>query len=66
MCVYIHIYIYIYILGLSRLDSEFTDVVFEDVVFENISCVTADYGKTHICVGNIYYYQTPHPQSPHP
>ena len=46
--------------------SEFRDVVFEDVVFDNnrVDLIL------HYVLPNIgsqnYYYQTPHPQTPHP
>ena len=54
--------------------SEFRDVVFEDVVFDNERCCHNDQypiNRTIIIIIIIikpydnYYYQTPHPQTPH-
>ena len=45
---------------------EFKDVAFEDVVFDHNGL------SPHVVVnyidsfGKTYYYQTPHPQTPHP
>ena len=53
--------------ALVSIPWEFKDVVFEDVVFDNHSFVTIhSMISCTIIVGDIYYYQTPHPRTPHP
>jgi hypothetical protein len=45
---------------------EFKDAVFEDVAFRNDGFCGDFTPKTGIGEGfNIYYYETPHPQTPH-
>ena len=50
----------------SRYIREFKDVVFEDVVFDNNSVVPCYALFVIVTSIQIYYYQTPHPQTPHP
>ena len=51
---------------------EFTDVVFEDMVFDNNNDndnrfdADVTIRKQYITGSQNYYYQTPHPQTPHP
>ena len=51
---------------------EFTDVVFEDMVFDNNNNndnrfdADVTIRKQYVTGSQNYYYQTPHPQTPHP
>ena len=58
-----HLLVVVYKL-LSRIYSEFRDVVFEDVVFDNDSYISYSYMLP--CMGSHNCYYQTHPQTPHP
>ena len=50
----------------SSINSEFRDVVFEDVVCDNNRFYLIPQSYVIYMGSHNYYYQTPHPQTPHP